>query len=90
MRAAAGPSGVVANVAWAREVSDLELFREVAAATGYPNGPTHAADRRGDIVRICLDAAVAQRTWDWRPSVSLEDGVRRVVEAARAKLEPAR
>src|SRR5207249_8868804 len=44
MRAAAGPSGVVANVAWAREVSDLELFREVAAATGYPNGPTHRSE----------------------------------------------
>src|SRR5204863_202831 len=58
VRAAAGPSGVVANVAWGREVADLELFREVAAATGYPKGPTHAADRRGDIARICLDPTV--------------------------------
>ena len=90
MRAAAGPSGVVANVGWGREVSDLELFREVAAATGYTPGPTHAADRRGDIVRICLDAATARRTWDWRASVPLEDGVRRVVEHARAKREVAR
>ena len=90
VRAAAGPSGVVANVAWGREVADLELFREVAAATGYPDGPTHAADRRGDIARICLDPTVARRTWDWRASVSLRDGVRRVVEAARARLELAR
>src|SRR5438105_1526148 len=35
MRAAAGPSGVVANVGWGREVSDRELFGAVAAATGY-------------------------------------------------------
>ena len=90
VRAAAGPSGVVANVAWGREVADLELFREVAAATGYPDGPTHAADRRGDIARICLDPTVARRTWDWRASVSLRDGVRRGVEAARARLELAR
>ena len=90
VRAAAGPSGVVANVAWGREVADLELFREVAAATGYPKGPTHAADRRGDIARICLDPTVAGRTWDWRASESLKDGVRRVVEAARARLELAR
>jgi len=87
IRAAAGPSGVVANVAWGREVSDLELFREVAAATGYTRGPTHTADRRGDIARICLDAAAARRIWDWRASVPLEDGVRRVVAHARAKSE---
>src|SRR5213082_1585301 len=84
-----GPSGVVANVAWGREVSDLEVFRAVAAATGYGKQPTHAADRRGDIARICLDPAVARRTWDWRAAVPLADGVRRVVEHARAKLEPA-
>ena len=90
MRAAAGPSGVVANVGWGREVSDRELFGAVAAATGYGKQPTHAADRRGDIARICLDPAVAQRAWDWRASMPLAEGVRRVVEHARAKLEPAR
>ena len=90
IRAAAGPSGVVANIGWGREISDLELFRAVAAATGYAKGPSHAADRRGDIARISLDPAVARRTWDWRPSVPLGDGVRRVVEAAKAKPELAR
>ncbi|HEY3220984.1 MAG TPA: NAD-dependent epimerase/dehydratase family protein [Gemmatimonadales bacterium] len=83
IRAAAGPSETVANVGWGREVSDLELFRAVARATGYAREPIYAADRPGDIARICLDAALAQRTWDWRPVVSLEDGVRRVVEHAR-------
>ncbi len=84
IRAAAGPSGVVANVGWGREVSDLELFRGVAGATGYARQPIYAADRPGDIARICLDAALARRTWDWRPVMSLEDGVRRVVQHARA------
>ena len=88
--AGGGPSGVVANVAWGREVSDLEVFRAVAAATGYGKQPTHATDRRGDIARICLDPAVARRAWDWRAAVPLAEGVRRVVEHARAKLEPAR
>jgi UDP-glucose 4-epimerase len=83
VRALAGPAGVVANIGWGREVSDLELFRTVASATGYVKAPTHAADRRGDIARICLDPALARRTWDWRPAVALEDGVRRVVEHAR-------
>src|SRR5207247_11296028 len=72
IRAASGPSGVVANVGWGREVSDLELFREVAAATGFTNRPTHAADRRGGIAPACLDPAMARRTGGRRASVSLE------------------
>jgi len=84
LRAAAGPRGVVANVGWGREVSDLDLFRAVAAATKYPNEPIYAADRAGDIARSCLDPTLARRTWDWRASVPLEDGLRRVVEHARA------
>ncbi len=83
LRAAAGPSGVVANVGWGKEVSDLELFRAVAAAAEYRKEPIFAADRPGDIARSCLDPALARRTWDWRASVPLEDGLRRVVEHAR-------
>ena len=80
VRAASGPAGVVANLGWGREVSDLELFREVAGATRYPQKPTYAADRPGDIAHSCLDAAVAQHTWGWKPTVALRDGARRVVE----------
>jgi UDP-glucose 4-epimerase len=80
IRAASGPTGVVANLGWGREVSDLELFREVAAATRYSREPTFAPDRPGDIAHSCLDPALAGRTWDWKPTVALRDGVRRVVE----------
>jgi len=83
VRAAKGPPSVVANVGWGREVSDLELFGAVAAAAGYTRKPTYAPDRPGDVARSCLDGAVAQRTWDWRPVVPVPDGVRRVVEYAR-------
>jgi UDP-glucose 4-epimerase len=86
LRAAAGPSGggVVANIGWGREVSDLELFRAVAAAAEYRKEPIFAADRPGDIARSCLDPTLARRTWDWRASVPIEEGLRRVVEHTRA------
>ncbi len=80
VRAASGPAGVVANLGWGREVSDLELFREIAAATQYSRAPTHAADRPGDIAHSCLDPTVAQRTWSWKPTMALSEGVRQVVE----------
>jgi UDP-glucose 4-epimerase len=80
IRAASGPAGVIANLGWGRQVSDLELFREVAAATRYSREPTFAPDRPGDIAHSCLDPALARRTWEWNPAVALRDGVRRVVE----------
>ncbi len=83
IRAAGGGSaGLVANLGWGREVSDVELFREVAAATRYTAVPTHAPDRPGDVARMCLDPGVARQAWGWTPTVALRDGVRRVVEYA--------
>jgi UDP-glucose 4-epimerase len=80
---ALGPPGVVANLGSGGEVSDLQLFREVAAATRYAREPTYAPDRPGDIARMSLDPRVALRTWRWSATVSLRDGVRQVVEHAR-------
>jgi UDP-glucose 4-epimerase len=80
MRAASGPSGVVANLGWGREVSDLEVFQTVAVATGYRKPPAYSPARPGEVERISLDATLARDTWGWRPTVSLHDGVRRVVE----------
>src|SRR5258705_8374553 len=88
LRAAAGPSRVVANVGWGKEVSDLELFRAVAAAAEYRKEPIFAADRPGDIARSCLDPALARRTWDWRASVPLGNGLRRGVGDAPGLAHP--
>jgi len=84
LRAARGPSGVVANLGWGREVQDIEIFRAVAAATGYTRPPTFAPARPGEVSRVCLDASLARATWGWTPVVSLQEGVRRVVEHVTA------
>ena len=84
VRAAGGPSGVVANLGWGREVADIEIFRAVAAATGYDRPPTFAPARPGEVARICLDAGLARATWGWCPTVPLAAGVRRVVEHVAA------
>ncbi len=80
LRAVRGPSGVVANLGWGREVADIAIFRAVAAATGYERPPTFAPARPGEVSRICLDASLARAAWGWEPVVGLEEGVRRVVE----------
>jgi UDP-glucose 4-epimerase len=93
VRGGHGPSGVVANLGWGREVADIEIFDAVAGATGYRRPPTFAAARPGEVSRICLDASLARATWGWAPAVPLAEGVRRVVEhvtAASGVKEPAR
>lgn len=84
MRAANGPSGVVANLGWGREVSDLEVFETIAAATGYKKPPVYVPARAGEVERICLDASLARDTWGWRPAVTFREGVERVVAHFRA------
>jgi UDP-glucose 4-epimerase len=84
VRAMSGPTGAVTNLGWGREVSDLEVFQAVAAATGYRKPPVFAPSRPGEVERICLDATLARDTWGWRPTVTLPEGVRRVVEHVRS------
>jgi len=90
LRAACGPSGIVANLGWGRQVSDIEIFREVASATGYTEAPIQSSVRPGEVLRICLDPGVASRTWGWLPTVPLRDGVRRVVEHVESQSPHAR
>lgn len=89
IRAMAGPSGIVANLGWGREVSDRQVFDAVAAATGYTRPPVFAPARPGEVERIAVDAGLARETWGWRPTVTLEEGVRRVVEHVRPTLAAA-
>ena len=83
IRAMSGPSGVIANLGWGREVTDLEVFETVAAATGYTKPPVYAPARSGEVERISLDASLARKTWGWRPTVTLREGVERVVAQVR-------
>jgi UDP-glucose 4-epimerase len=83
IRAMNGPSGVIANLGWGREVTDLEVFEAVAAATGYKKPPVYLPARPGEVERICLDATLALKTWGWRPAVTLGEGVERVVAHVR-------
>ncbi len=83
IRAMTGPAGVIANLGWGREVTDLEVFETVAAATGYKKPPVYAPARSGEVQRTCLDAGLALKTWGWRPTVTLREGVERVVANLR-------
>jgi nucleoside-diphosphate-sugar epimerase len=78
--AAAGPM----NVGGGTRTSILDLWRAVARATGSTAEPLHDAPRRGDVRDSLADLRRAERALGWRPKTSLDAGIARVVESARA------
>jgi UDP-glucose 4-epimerase len=52
-----------------------QLFRALAAATGYPHAPSREPARAGDVRHSAVDAAQASRDLGWKPWTTLEEGL---------------
>jgi UDP-glucose 4-epimerase len=52
-----------------------QLFRALAAATGYPHEPVAAPARPGEVRHSSLDSRLAARELGWKPWTSLEEGL---------------
>src|SRR5690606_1303626 len=55
--------------------SILQLFRALAAATGYPHEPRLAPARPGEVRHSAVDASQAARELGWKPWTTLEEGL---------------
>jgi UDP-glucose 4-epimerase len=82
---ASGPAadGLRLNIATGVATTDLELHATVAAAAGGAAAPTFEPFRLGDLPHMVVSYETAARTLDWRPRVTLQDGVGRTVDALR-------
>jgi UDP-glucose 4-epimerase len=52
-----------------------QLFRALAAATGYAHEPVRAPAREGEVRHSSLDSRLAARELGWKPWTSLEEGL---------------
>jgi UDP-glucose 4-epimerase len=70
------------NLGTGREASVLELA-ETLGRLGDSESfePEFAPARAGEVQRIALDASRAERELGWRPTTSLEDGLRQTLDA---------
>ncbi len=84
--AATGQRGGVFNVGTGRATSVLDLHRACRAVAASDAEPQFDAPRLGDLRRSVLDVGLAARGLDWRPTVSLDDGLRRTWEWVSASL----
>jgi UDP-glucose 4-epimerase len=75
----------VLNIGTGIETPVNLLYEKLAQLTGFPDPPVYADPRPGDVYRIALDATRARILLGWGPEVTLEEGLRRTVQAFRAQ-----
>jgi nucleoside-diphosphate-sugar epimerase len=82
LRAAEAPdaSGEVINVATAGRISLNELLRTLQHLTNNTEPPRYEEARAGDVRDSQADIAKAERLLGYRPTVDLEEGLRRTLE----------
>lgn len=78
--------GEVFNLASGRATSLLELLNAIENAVGYRLEPIFAPPRPGDIRRSYADIRKIQQRLGYTPSVSLEEGIRKMLESAQREV----
>jgi UDP-glucose 4-epimerase len=78
------PGGVL-NVGTGRETSVLELYEAISRVAGVEREPELAPARLGELQRSVLDPSLAGRELGWRPTRSLEEGLRETWEWMSAR-----
>ena len=78
--AAEAPEAATALAGSGEQTSTNRIFELTAQATGYERAADPGPPRPGDIEAIALDSTRALEVWGWRPTVSLETGIRKTAE----------
>ncbi|MBT9133062.1 NAD-dependent epimerase/dehydratase family protein [candidate division NPL-UPA2 bacterium Unc8] len=73
------------NIGTGRPTSVNELFRMIAREIGFPNKPIYAPCRQGEILKNCLDIARAEVLLDWKPTIQLEEGIKKTIASFKKK-----
>ena len=70
----------IINLGWGKPISDLTIFNAIAKHTNFKNKPIHAPYRKGEVYRIALAAAKANKVLQWQPTVNLDEGIKNTVK----------
>jgi len=72
-------SNQIFNLGWGVEVSDKQIFDEIASTLNFKEDPIYADFRKGEVNRISLDASKAKNLIGWEPKIKLSQGVEATV-----------
>src|SRR3989338_6347097 len=73
------------NIGTSTEITINELYEKLAWVIGFNPKPKNSEAVDGDIKKMVYDISLSQRELNWKPKVSLEKGLKSVVESIRAK-----
>lgn len=79
-----GVTGIY-NIGTGIETSINEIYRHIAESIGVSQSPRYGAAKPGEQMRSCIDPALAASKFDWRPQITLEEGIRKTAEWFKAK-----
>lgn len=74
------------NIGTGREVSLNYLYATIAKLLHKNNQPNYQPDRPGELQRFSLDNKKAKQYLNWEPSISLEQGLEKIISARNASL----
>ncbi len=82
--------GRVVNVGRGSDVAIGDLVEKIGASLGraikVESDPDRVRPAASEVGRLLAGTALAESLWGWRPSVSLEDGLRQTIEWVAANL----
>ncbi len=78
-------SGYVLNIGTGRPTKIKDLAYTMIKLYGLELEPVYAPPRKGDIMHSYADISLAKRILGWSPRISLEEGLRMLVESSRVK-----
>ncbi len=81
-------NGPVYNVAAGERTTINQLAADIASLTESEIRPEHAAERPGDVRHSQADIGLAQRTFDYRPTVDMPEGLERSAAYYRTLARP--
>lgn len=75
------------NIGTGQESTVLDLLQILAPLCGLDPVPEHAPARPGEVQRVSIDPANAERTLGWKPKTVLEDGLSATLDSVREARE---
>ena len=69
-------NGLVINIGSGKETSTCDLADLVLKVTGSPTNIVHSVQTPGGVSRLCADLSLAAHILNYKPSISLEEGLR--------------
>lgn len=76
--------GEVVNFGTSKDISINEIAKRIIQLSGSTSNIVHQKERLAEVTRLCCDYSKAGRMFSWKPTVDIDEGLRKNIEWARA------